>query len=709
MVPIEGKQVFSKSYEPLVAVLSSDEEKESSRRARCSRQMVRKQTTDFSRYKRFTNRMGIDCDERAFVIDPVKSRFFHLWDVMMSILLVLTAFVTPYESAFLESHLSLLFLVDKFGDLLWFIGMGLQFFLAYPDPKHPSKFIKAWPKIVSNYFTKWFPIDALSLIPVDSYCIWVRSGNDDVLNIVTDSELFRILRLVRLLRLCRFLAIFDRWSVYFGFSYAVLTLLKFFTCLVAICHWTACLWGGLALYSKRNGEINWLSALEEAKGGPENLYTDHFRVYFLALYWAIITVTSIGYGDITPQSGREYLVASFCTTYMAAAWAYVIGSVCTIVSTLQPHEIFFKRTMDDLNWVMADREMPAELCTTLRAYFHEAREMHKQSVEEAVISQMSPMLQGEFSMFLNKTWLQKVWYLRDMNRDILIWTARHLALMIYAPTEEILQERTLFIVRHGMVARRGRILSSGDIWGEDMLLSNDQLRDNNIPKALGYLSVLRLHIADLFDIVVSYPEAKARLRWAQVRIATIRGMIMLAKHIKALQADNSFRVNQLEESLRDRLYKTILSGALTPEASDLFKQIGRQSLSSESLLAVTTLPTIPTPQISQKFPSGQTETRSAALVLDQLCMATTKRNVDSETGSMAMIMNVLSKLKEDVERIDNNLQQIVPNPTIDKATGNRRDAMRKNDTHVDFGYLPSQSIRMSFHRTGTIRRSSLDR
>mmetsp|Transcript_114514 Transcript_114514/g.356630 ORF Transcript_114514/g.356630 Transcript_114514/m.356630 type:complete len:302 (+) Transcript_114514:886-1791(+) len=153
-----------------------------------------------------------------------------------------------------------------------------------------------------------------------------------------------------------------------------------------------------------------------------------------------------------------------------------------------------------------------------------------------------------------------------MNREIIVWAARNLTLAVFAPGEEVLDERTLFIVQRGVCAYKGRILVSGDIWGEDMLLSNELLRETEKVRSLGYLSVLMLHVLDLVDIVAHFPEARARLRWAQVQIALMRGVQLIAKFTRELELTRGLKSESLTEEQRMKLFADILQGKFASKA-----------------------------------------------------------------------------------------------------------------------------------------------
>ena len=58
-------------------------------------------------------------------------------------------------------------------------------------------------------------------------------------------------------------------------------------------HWATCLWFFSTTLGV--GPMNWI-----VKYGYQDEPTG--RLYFLSLYWAIVTMFTIGYGDITPSN-----------------------------------------------------------------------------------------------------------------------------------------------------------------------------------------------------------------------------------------------------------------------------------------------------------------------------------------------------------------------------------------------------------------------
>eukprot|EP00747_Dinoflagellata_sp_TGD_P086534 gnl/TRDRNA2_/TRDRNA2_163313_c1_seq4.p1 gnl/TRDRNA2_/TRDRNA2_163313_c1~~gnl/TRDRNA2_/TRDRNA2_163313_c1_seq4.p1 ORF type:complete len:347 (-),score=41.01 gnl/TRDRNA2_/TRDRNA2_163313_c1_seq4:28-945(-) len=302
-------------------------------------------------------------------------------------------------------------------------------------------------------------------------------------------KVFRCFRLMRLLRLARFARVWDRWHTSFGFSYCFLALAQLIGGGLLVCHWCACLWGGLALQGEHHGEATWLSALQAAKGGSDESYHSAARVYCLSVYWAVVTLTSIGYGDITPQNDREYWVATICMIVMACNWAYVVGSVCGILSALDPDTVYFKNALDRLNTLMMKRHIPQTMRRTLRAYFYESRSVRGMLAEQDIVQHLSPMLQGEIAVFMYKSRLGSISYLANLDPDEVVALAVHIGAMVFAPSEKITILRMVFVISRGIAARKGRVLTVGESWGEDMILNDSSMIDRNWTQTFGHIEV----------------------------------------------------------------------------------------------------------------------------------------------------------------------------------------------------------------------------
>lgn len=197
----------------------------------------------------------------------------------------------------------------------------------------------------------------------------------------------------------------------------------------------------------------------------------------------------------------------FCMLCGASMWAYVVGNVCGVVASLDVRTLAFRQTMDDLNHFMSEKALDHELRGRLREYFHQARHMHQTGNYEGLLRKLSPKLRGEVALATNRDWISKVAYFRHIRDECLSAIAVTLQASVYAPKETVTGFK-LHIVMRGVAAQQGRIITRGDVWGEDMILEARHLARVRPVRALTYLDVYSLSREDLFDILEDYPATK---------------------------------------------------------------------------------------------------------------------------------------------------------------------------------------------------------
>ena len=66
-------------------------------------------------------------------------------------------------------------------------------------------------------------------------------------------------------------------------------------------------------------------------------------------------VSRLSYGDIVPLTNVEYIVTASYMIIGGVIWAYLIGSLTTIVTNLNHHQAHFKHIMAELNCASVSR------------------------------------------------------------------------------------------------------------------------------------------------------------------------------------------------------------------------------------------------------------------------------------------------------------------------------------------------------------------
>ena len=481
------------------------------------------------------------------------------WDLTMVAALAFTAIVTPVEVAFVDGgqYITSLWAINRFVDLCFVLDIFLTFNLGFQETVDKGgQWIFNKRTIAINYMKSWFVIDILSVLPfwtitLDysdplglkalNYSQVALIGETSGLQTSTISRgavLLRVVKLLRMLKLARVLkasrvmsrvlldVVTNKWE----WTFAIIKMIKLFVFLALYAHWQACVWGLVSSYMQDAGYPNWIAAfyvqhIETHGGAPP----DPLDTYVAALYWSVMTLTSIGYGEMTPVNTAERVL---CSIYMMASgimWTWAIGSVAAIATTLDPNSVNYQNTMDSLNYFMRERELPRAMRMTLRDFFANAKRVHQLNDDSDLLDKMSPLLQGTVALAANQKWLNTVWYFRDIGlvsngSDFIALLAKCLVIRSFVGHER-LPVGQLYIVRRGLLVKMWRFLGSGKVWGEDMILDNMDLMDHSQAVALTYAETYTLRRADLEDCMSDFPEVAHRVRRASRKILMQRALL----------------------------------------------------------------------------------------------------------------------------------------------------------------------------------------
>jgi hypothetical protein len=133
-------------------------------------------------------------------------------------------------------------------------------------------------------------------------------------------------------------------------------------------------------------------------------------MYAAALYFSTMTLTTVGYGDIsaTPQNASEQWIATILMVASGVAWSHFAGTFVAFISSMDPATTAFRLSMRALNSFSEANALPAELRYRLRDFFFRTRHLEKSLATSDCLRKLSPSLQGEVLFRVNAAWLSKV-------------------------------------------------------------------------------------------------------------------------------------------------------------------------------------------------------------------------------------------------------------------------------------------------------------
>ena len=87
-----------------------------------------------------------------------------------------------------------------------------------------------------------------------------------------------------------------------------------------------------------------------------------------SVWWSTCTMTTVGYGDITPANDLERMYALFALLVGALVFGYLLSSVGSMISNLDHRSNMVDQRLDQMQEVIRHTDLPPELAARVRSY-----------------------------------------------------------------------------------------------------------------------------------------------------------------------------------------------------------------------------------------------------------------------------------------------------------------------------------------------------
>ncbi|KAH9068889.1 hypothetical protein Ae201684P_004587 [Aphanomyces euteiches] len=355
---------------------------------------------------------------------------------------------------------------------------------------------------------------------------------------VSSLKLVRLIRILKLARIFRASRILARWNAVLGLPIAFTQLGKYVLIMIVLAHWMACLWATVPQLEPV-GRSTWRTAYSA------NL-DQMASQYIASLYWSVMTIGTIGYGDMPVESVAEKIVAIICMTIGCGAYSFIVGSVCGLVSSLDESTTEFNQQMDHLNVFMDRESIPQSMTYRLREFFLHSRDLLLHKHFSRVLGYLSPGLRGELSVYTAGEWIQMVYFLLGgppgEHARFMTAICTRMSAELYPPQELVVRSgettNKLYIISKGLVARNGNILRKGNFFGEDVILKHVESSMIFDTRTLTYTDTYTLSRDDMHAILAtgSFPHKLRSIRRAAMFMALARRMKSLYIQLEAIKA-----------------------------------------------------------------------------------------------------------------------------------------------------------------------------
>jgi len=326
---------------------------------------------------------------------PIKPRYILLphsdfrsaWDFYMSIVLIYVAIFVPYRVSFLTDLNGFLKYLDIFIDCSFGLDIILNFVTAYDIPEI-EKYEFRMKKIALRYLKGFFVIDFVATFPFDLILAARSSSEIDGFNQASKLtklpkiiKFLRVARLLKLLRVHRLQQIVRYVELNYNIHQGVSRLVNIVGTIMVATHLVGCLWHAIgvdldvekSLGNCPNYEDFFNSSLIDDEAGwvcREGLIaSSDGHKYASSVYWAFSTLTTVGYGDISARTVGEQCFSMIMMLLGVSWYAYVVGSMSTIISSFDRQNKLIRLKMIQVNTFIQESKIPLELGMRIRKYF----------------------------------------------------------------------------------------------------------------------------------------------------------------------------------------------------------------------------------------------------------------------------------------------------------------------------------------------------
>ena len=264
-------------------------------------------------------------------------------------------------------------------DLLFLLDILLEFFTAVYDVRAEG-YILDKSIVREGYMNTHFYMDLFSSFPFE-LLIWpVNIHYRDVV------RLAKITRVTRLRNLSR-----GTQSVMGRLQSHLFRLIRVIMQFLWLSHIIACLFFGLARLE--GGTNSWIYVMHIE---DDTIVTQ----YLQSLFYSVTLTTGIGNTPVPPQTDWETIYVILAMIVGAGFWAYVMGIMFDLVSSLNRVQNSYEHDLDQLSYWMDHKRVPGPLKELVYRQFKFQHTMTRGINDGEILSKVSPALQTRLRRFL---------------------------------------------------------------------------------------------------------------------------------------------------------------------------------------------------------------------------------------------------------------------------------------------------------------------
>nr|KYP51148.1 Potassium channel AKT1 [Cajanus cajan] len=356
-----------------------------------------------------------------FILSPYDRRY-RIWETFLVILVVYTAWVSPFEFGFLKKPEAPLSITDNIVNGFFAVDIVLTFFVAYID-KTTYLIVDEPKQIAWKYARTWLAFDVISIIP------------SELVQKISPSPLqsYGLFNMLRLWRLRRVSALFSKLEKDRNYNYFWVRCAKLIAVTLFAVHCAACFYYLIAA-RYHDPKKTWIGATMD-----NFLQHSLWSRYVTSIYWSITTLTTVGYGDLHPVNSREMIFDIFYMLFNLGLTAYLIGNMTNLVVHGTSRTRKFRDTIQAASNFAHRNQLPPRLQDQMLAHLCLKYRTDSEGLQQQeTLDSLPKAIRSSISHYLFYSLVDKVYLFRGVSNDLLFQLVSEMKAEYFPPKEDVI-------------------------------------------------------------------------------------------------------------------------------------------------------------------------------------------------------------------------------------------------------------------------------
>ena len=344
----------------------------------------------------------------TYTID-IKGKFKLYWEIIKLILIVYSIIITPFLFAFYLQKSNIFKGIQLIMDVFFTLDILIKFFSEYFDEN--ETIIINYEKIFLNYLTGNFLFDFMTAIPflaIRFFRYGWRNLFNNYFNYSTEGifNWLKVFKLIELINSYRFI------NLKLSNDSKINRVLKSAIVFICLAHISACLW----IYLGRcelNIDKNWINSISL----QDSSFID---IYIASFYFNLVTIYTIGYGDILASNDLEYIYCIFLLIFGVMLFSFGISSLSTLFGSFDTRTSIYNAKCLVLDIIDEEYLLDNEIYDNIKTYLNYELKKNNNDVFE-LLESLPTHVKNELTIYMYRILIKDLKFFKGQSLEFILF------------------------------------------------------------------------------------------------------------------------------------------------------------------------------------------------------------------------------------------------------------------------------------------------